>query len=51
MVNDYISDLGLCRIRCYTLLHHTSVLSFNYSLSVANYQHRLMASAQTSLTG
>ena len=37
----YLSDLGLHKIPCRTLLHCTEVLSFNYGLSVAKYRHRL----------
>jgi len=43
MVIDYLSDSGLRRIPCYTLLHCTEVLSFNCGLSVAKYLHRSSA--------
>jgi len=43
VVIDYLSDPGLHRIPCYTLLHHTEVLSFICGLSVAKYQHLLSA--------
>jgi len=40
-LRPYLSDLGLCRIPCYMLLHRTEVLSLNCGLS-AKYQHRLL---------
>jgi len=40
---DYLSDLGFCRIPCFTLLHRTEVLSLNCGLSVAKYHHQLSA--------
>ena len=43
VVFDYLSDPGLHRIPCYTLLHRTEILSFNCGLSVAKYRHRLAA--------
>jgi len=43
VVFDYLSDPGLHRITCYTLLYRTEVLSFNCCSSVAKYQHQLSA--------
>jgi len=43
VVFDYLSDPGLRRIPCHTLLHCTKLLSFNYGLSVAKYWHRLFS--------
>jgi len=43
VVFDYLSDLGLCRNPCFTLLHCNEVLSFSCGLSVAKYRHRLSA--------
>jgi len=43
MVFDYLSDPGLGRIPCYTLLHRSEALYFNCGLSVAKYRHRLLA--------
>jgi len=39
----YLGDPDLSTIPCYILLYRTEVLSFNCSLSVAKYQHRLSA--------
>jgi len=39
----YPSDPDLRRIPCYTLLHHTEVLSFNCGLCVAKYRQQLLA--------
>jgi len=43
VIFDNLNDLGLCRIKCYTLLHRTEVLPVNCGLSVAKYQHWLSA--------
>jgi len=43
VVIDYLSDPGLRRIPCYTLLYHTEVLSFNCGWSVAKCPHWLLA--------
>jgi len=43
VVIDYLSDPGLCRIPCHTLLYRTEVLSFNCGLSVAKSPHQLLA--------
>jgi len=37
----YLSDPGVCRIPCYTLLHRTEVMFFYCGLKVAKYHHRL----------
>ena len=43
VVFDYLSEPGLRRIICHTFLHRTEVLCFNCGLSVAKYQHWLLA--------
>jgi len=45
----YLSDPGLRTIPCYILLYRTEVLSFNCSLSVAKYQHRLSATTNINI--
>jgi len=40
---DYLNDPGFLIIPCYMLLHHTEVLSFNYGVSVAKYNHSVIA--------
>jgi len=42
VIFDYLSDPGLRRIPCYTLLRRTEVLSFNCGLTVAKYRSSAM---------